>query len=196
MSIDTRDADVALRLRVQDLYAAYAHTIDDDRLEEWPGLFTENGIYRVTTRENYDNGLPLAMVYCDGRGMMADRISALRTANIYEPHVYCHMLSAVRVLSHASGEIRARCNFSVVRTMQEGESMLFAVGRTFDRLVEEDGVLRFAERLAVLELAPRGHAAGDPGLGRASLPARAPSFSPRGRRWPCEAGSDEGALHG
>ena len=151
MTTNTIDSDLALRLRVQDLYAAYAHTIDDDRLEEWPGLFTERGIYRVTTRENYDNGLPLAMVYCDGRGMMADRITALRTANIYEPHVYCHMLGAVRVLSRENGVIRARCNFSVLRTMQEGETMLFAVGRTFDKIVEDGGRLRFAERLAVLD---------------------------------------------
>lgn len=142
---------LALRLRVEDLYTQYAHTIDDDRLEEWPGLFAENGVYRVTTRENYDAGLPLAMVYCDGRGMMADRISALRTANIYEPHVYCHMLSAVRVLSQEGGLIRARSNFSVMRTMQEGETMLFAVGRTFDTLVEDAGQLRFRERLAVLD---------------------------------------------
>ncbi len=147
----TPESDLALRLRVDDLYAEYAHTIDDDRLEEWPGLFTERGVYRVTTRENYDNGLPLAMVYCDGRGMMADRISALRTANIFEPHVYCHMLSGIRLLSRQGGEIRARCNFSVMRTMQDGETMLFAVGRTFDRIVEEGGRLRFAERLAVLD---------------------------------------------
>lgn len=151
MMTNTMDADLSLRLAVQELYGEYAHTIDDDRLEEWPGLFTENGVYRVTTRENYDNGLSLAMVYCDGRGMMADRISALRTANIYEPHVYCHMLGAVRVLSREGGLIRARCNFSVLRTMQEGETMLFAVGRTFDKIVEDGGRLRFAERLAVLD---------------------------------------------
>jgi len=151
MTAATLDTDLAVRLAVEDLYAEYAHTIDDDRLEEWPGLFTENGVYRVTTRENYDNGLPLAMVYCDGRGMMADRISALRTANIYEPHVYCHALSAVRVLGASGGVIRARSNFSVLRTMQEGDTFLFAVGRTFDTLVEEGGRLRFKERLAVLD---------------------------------------------
>ena len=35
--------------------------------------------------------------------------------------------------------------------MQEGETMLFAVGRTFDKIVEDGGRLRFAERLAVLD---------------------------------------------
>jgi anthranilate 1,2-dioxygenase small subunit len=143
--------DLALRLRVEDCYAEYAHTIDDDRLEDWPGLFTENGTYRVTTRENFDAALPLALIYCDGRGMMEDRISALRTANIYEPHVYCHGTSALRVLGASGGEIRTRANFTVLRTMAEGDMVLFACGRYFDRLVEEDGRLKFRERLAVLD---------------------------------------------
>ena len=43
------NGDIALRLRVDALYAEYAQTIDDDRLEEWPALFAENGKYRVTT---------------------------------------------------------------------------------------------------------------------------------------------------
>ena len=153
MRIDSAalDHDLALRLRVEDFYAEYAHTIDDDRLEDWPGLFTENGAYRVTTRENFDSGLPLALIYCDGRGMMEDRISALRTANIYEPHVYCHATSALRVLGTSGGEIRARANFTVLRTMSEGDMAIFACGRYFDRLVEEDGRLKLRERLAVLD---------------------------------------------
>lgn len=153
MTTDTMslDRDLALRLRVEDFCAEYAHTIDDDRLEDWPGLFTANGIYRVTTRENFDAGLPLAMIYCDGRGMMEDRISALRTANIYEPHVYCHMTSAVRVLGRSGGDIRARANFAVLRTMPEGDMSVFACGRYFDRLVEEDGRVRLRERVVVLD---------------------------------------------
>jgi anthranilate 1,2-dioxygenase small subunit len=145
------DRDLALRLRVEDFYAEYAHTIDDDRLEDWPGLFAANGTYRVTTRENFDRGLPLALIYCEGRGMMEDRVSALRTANIYEPHVYCHGMSALRVLDVSNGEIRARANFTILRTMAEGDVAIFACGRYFDCMVEENGRLKFRERLAVLD---------------------------------------------
>jgi anthranilate 1,2-dioxygenase small subunit len=143
--------DLVLRLRVESLYAEYAQTIDDDRLEEWPKFFVEDGKYQVTTRENHDNGLPLAIMYCRGRGMMSDRISALRMANIYEPHVYCHMTSCVRVLEGDSGEIGAKANFVVVRTMQEGDRNIFACGRTHDVIVEEDGRLMFKDRLVVLD---------------------------------------------
>jgi anthranilate 1,2-dioxygenase small subunit len=145
------DGEAMLRLRVEALYAEYAQTIDDDRLEDWPGFFVADGKYRVTTRENHDSGLTLAVMYCDGRGMMSDRVSALRHANIYEPHVYCHLTSSVRVVDHTSVEIRAQANFAVIRTMQEGEQSIFACGRTYDCLVETDGRLLFKERLVVLD---------------------------------------------
>jgi anthranilate 1,2-dioxygenase small subunit len=147
----TEKSDLALRLRIEDLLSEYAHIVDDDRLEEWPDLFTSRGLYRVTTRENYDADLPLNLIYCDGRGMMVDRVSAMRTANIYEPQVYSHGTSAVRVLGTESGVTRVRSNFTVLRTMVGGDTMIFACGRMFDRIVEEDGRLRFAERVAVLD---------------------------------------------
>jgi hypothetical protein len=52
------------------------------------------------------------------------------------------------VLGTSGGEIRARANFAVLRTMCEGD---MAIGRYFDRLVEEDGRLKFRARLAVLD---------------------------------------------
>ena len=145
------DSEAMLRLRVEALYAEYAQAIDDDRLEDWPGFFVADGKYRVTTRENRDSGLDLAMMYCDGRGMMSDRVSALRLANIYEPHVYCHLTSSVRVVDRTSAEVQAQANFAVIRTMQEGDQSIFACGRTYDRIVETDGRLLFRERLVVLD---------------------------------------------
>jgi anthranilate 1,2-dioxygenase small subunit len=144
-------SDLALRLRIEALYAEYGQAIDDDRLEDWPKYFVEDGKYRVTTRENHGRGLALAMMYCDGRGMMSDRISALRLANIYEPQVYCHLTSAVRVVDCTPAEVGAQASFLVIRTMQEGEQTIFACGRTYDRIVDVDGRLLFKDRLVVLD---------------------------------------------
>jgi anthranilate 1,2-dioxygenase small subunit len=60
-------------------------------------------------------------------------------------------MSALRVLGTSGGEIRTRANFMVLRTMSEGGIAIFACGRYFDRLVEEDGRLKFRARLAVLD---------------------------------------------
>lgn len=147
----TRTEDLTLRLRIETLFADYVHCIDDDRLEEWPDFFTKDGLYRITSRENLALGMPVSLVYCDGRGMMADRISALRTANIYEPHSYNHSVSALRILSMAADGIRTQSNFAVFRTMADGAMSLFNCGRYLDRIIEEDGALKLAERLVVLE---------------------------------------------
>jgi anthranilate 1,2-dioxygenase small subunit len=89
--------DPNLQLEVERLHARYAHALDDDRLEEWPQFFTDNGRYRVTTAENEERGLPLSVLYADGRAMMRDRIQSLRHANIYEPQHYRHLVSSVLV---------------------------------------------------------------------------------------------------
>jgi anthranilate 1,2-dioxygenase small subunit len=141
----------ALQMRIERLMTDYAHCIDDDRLEDWPDFFAADGRYRVQTRENHDRGLPASLIYCTGMGMLRDRVSALRTANIFEPHVYCHMVSAVRLLDSAGGVHHTRSNFTVTRTMAEGDMSIFACGRYLDRIVEDAGALRFKERTVVLD---------------------------------------------
>jgi anthranilate 1,2-dioxygenase small subunit len=138
--------------RVERLTADYIGCIDDDALERWPTFFTEDGLYRIVTRENHRRGLPASVLYCRGRGMMQDRIAALRQANIYEPHVYRHLVSGTRLSREepASGW-RFTTNFQVVRTMHTGEMMLFAVGFFDDVLVEREGALLFHEKTVVCD---------------------------------------------
>ncbi len=145
------EREFVLRLRIEALLADYVHCIDDDRLEEWPGFFTEDGRYTVITRENHELGLPVGLIYCDGRGMLNDRISALRTANIFEPHCYRHSVSAMKLLESDGADHRCTANFTVMRTMHDGDMSVFACGKYLDRIVERDGVLRIRERIVVLD---------------------------------------------
>ena len=144
-------AGEVLAARIARLNTAYAHAIDDDRLEDWPGFFTDDGLYRIVTRENREAGLPLAIVHCDGAAMMRDRVRAMRTANIFEPHTYCHIVGAVEPVAGEDGIHTARTNFVVVRTMHSGAMSVFACGRYLDRNVETDGTLKFAERVVVCD---------------------------------------------
>lgn len=145
------DRDLALRLRIDALMADYVHCIDEDRLEEWPDYFTADAQYRVTTRENHELSLPINLIYCEGAGMFRDRISALRTANIYEPHTYCHMTSALKILESDGHEHRTQSNFTIVRTMSEGDMSIFVCGKYLDRVVEQGDSLKFRERCIILE---------------------------------------------
>ena len=135
---------------IEDLITAYAHDIDDDELERWPNYFTEDGTYTILTRENMAAGLPMGIMHCQGRGMMADRIKAMQTANIFEEHTYCHILGRSQIKKHNQG-FEGRTNFTVLRTMQEGRTETFAVGKYLDLFTVTDGETLIVERKVVLE---------------------------------------------
>jgi 3-phenylpropionate/cinnamic acid dioxygenase small subunit len=144
--------DMALRVRVEDFMADYAHAIDDGDMRAWPRFFAEDARYKIVIRENFEAGLPMGVMYCEGAGMMRDRVMALETANIYEPHTYSHVLGRPRMKQATNGEIHARTNFLVTRTMQEGRMDTYAAGKYLDRIaLQADGGLRFGERLVVLD---------------------------------------------
>lgn len=145
--------DIELQYTVENLLARYVHAIDDDRLEEWPDFFVEQAIYRITTAENHERGLPLSLIYADSRAMLRDRVSALRHANVYEAQRYRHSISSVLVERIDANSARAVSAFQVVRIMHTGETLLFACGRSLDRirLAGEHGAAQFEERLVVLD---------------------------------------------
>ena len=147
----TETIDPALRQRLDDLQTDYAHSVDDDDLEAWPGFFAEDGRYKIVTRENHEAGLPMGILYCDSRGMMSDRVLALRTANIFEPHTYAHLLSRSRYRSNGDGLIHGRTNFQVTRTMEHGQMDLFAVGKYLDVIDASGDAPVFRDRLVVIE---------------------------------------------
>ena len=111
---------------IDGLFARYAMAIDDDRLEDWLELFAEDCRYRIASRDNVEAGLPVSAVYADGRAMLADRVAALRRANIYEAQRYRHVIG--RALVEAGPPVTARAGYQVARIMREGDVMLFSTG--------------------------------------------------------------------
>jgi len=141
-----------LRREVEDLVALHAELIDEDRLEEWPELFTEDCVYKIIARENVDRGLPIAAIFCDSRKMLVDRVVSLRQANIYPTHHYRHILSTTQVDGNEAGVIRARTNYVVFQTRNNGETSIYNAGCYLDEIVRgEDGALRFKSKLAVFD---------------------------------------------
>jgi 3-phenylpropionate/cinnamic acid dioxygenase small subunit len=138
--------DIRIKLGVEDLIAAYAAAIDEDRLEDWPDLFVEQGKYVISTKEDFDAGLPFGVIYADSRAMLIDRVTALRQANIYEPQSYRHVIGPIRVLDGEGGEVEARSNFMVVRIMKDGTTTVFATGEYRDRIDTRAEPFRFIER--------------------------------------------------
>ncbi len=142
--------ELQLQWVVENLHARYAHALDADRLEDWPQLFTENGTYRITTAENEARGLPLPVLYAEGRPMLRDRVASLRHANISEPQRYRHMVSAVLAERLSDSVAKSVSNFMVVRVMENGDTLLFATGRYLDRIALAPEP-RYEERVVICD---------------------------------------------
>ena len=142
---------IARRNELDALFTDYAHCLDDDALEDWPGFFVEDCRYRITSAENFEAGLPLGIVYLTSRAMLVDRVMALRKANIYEPQRYRHQIGAIKITGEDSGGLDLVASFIVVRTMQDGAMSLFAAGRYIDRVVRDGAHWRFARKEVVLD---------------------------------------------
>jgi len=133
------------------LNARYARCIDDDGLAGWPDFFTERCLYKVTTAENFADGLEGAVIYADSRAMLVDRVSALGEANIYEKHAYRHILGAPFIVSEQDDGTRSETSFVVVRIMRDGTTDVFASGRYVDVVRLEGGEAKLAQRIVVCD---------------------------------------------
>ena len=137
--------------RLVELNAAYARALDNAEFEAWPEFFDDPCLYKLTTADNLAQGLEAGLIYADSRGMLQDRISALRTANIYERQRYRHIVGLPFVLERSAGSVRVETPFLVVRIMRDGRMEVFATGRYLDTVAERDGTLRFAERVVACD---------------------------------------------
>ena len=139
-------------MEISALNAAYARALDSGRLEDWPGFFLDQCLYKVTTADNHERGYQAGLIYADSRAMLADRITALREANIYERQRYRHILGMPLIEEAPDGSLAVETSFLVVRTMRDGQMMVFAVGVYLDRVQRDgSGAWRFAERIVVCD---------------------------------------------
>ena len=65
---------MSVLLQVAELNAAYAATIDADRLEAWPDFFVESCLYKITSADNRKHGYSAGIVYANSRAMLHDRL--------------------------------------------------------------------------------------------------------------------------
>jgi 3-phenylpropionate/cinnamic acid dioxygenase small subunit len=139
-------------MEIAALNAACARALDSGRLEDWPGFFLDQCLYKVTTADNVDKGYQAGLIYADSRAMLVDRIMALREANIYERQRYRHILGMPLIGAEVGGVVAVETSFLVVRTMRDGQMTVFAAGAYLDRVGRDAaGAWRYAERIVVCD---------------------------------------------
>jgi 3-phenylpropionate/cinnamic acid dioxygenase small subunit len=127
-----------LRARLADLYCAYSDVLDEGELERWPDFFTADCLYKVIPRENFEQDLPIALIYCG------------ETA-LFVPRTVRHLTGNIRLREVEPEGLRLTANFALFQTMTDQPSEVFLCGRYHDRVVDDGGYLRFAERICVYD---------------------------------------------
>jgi anthranilate 1,2-dioxygenase small subunit len=141
----------ALQEEIRRLNEEVADMLDEDQIERFPSYFVDDCVYQVVSRENYSEGLPQATIYCDGIGMVRDRVIALRETQVYVPRAWRHFISGTRITAIVDGEIHARANFLITESMSDADPTVFLVGQYLDVLVRDGENLKFRQRLAVYD---------------------------------------------
>lgn len=136
---------------VEALYADCAAALDEGEFEKWPSFFAESCSYSVTSKENVERGWPIALMSCDSRGMLLDRVMAIRESMLIIPRVQRRLHSGVRI-THVEGPVaHTTASFAVFETFAGEQTTVFVTGRFVDGVVREGDAVRFLKRTCILD---------------------------------------------
>jgi 3-phenylpropionate/cinnamic acid dioxygenase small subunit len=143
--------DPSLQCELEAIYSRYAEALDDGPLEDWPEFFTEECLYLIQPRDNFDLGLPMAIMRCESRDMLRDRVTAVRETMMFEQRYLRHQVTNLRVRSRETETLTASANFTVVEVLPDDLPRILMVGRYLDTLRREEETWRFVERRCVFD---------------------------------------------
>jgi len=138
-------------LALNQLYTDYALAVDSGNWDLWPDFFTDDCIYRLQPRENFERGFPLATLSFTSKGMLKDRVYGIKETLFHDPYYQRHVVGTPAIRSAAPDRIECEANYAVFRTKLSDTSTVFNVGRYVDVVVRTAGGLKFASRQCIYD---------------------------------------------
>ncbi|MEE2995838.1 MAG: aromatic-ring-hydroxylating dioxygenase subunit beta [Pseudomonadota bacterium] len=148
---DKKAALLEARMEIEEFNYAYAETLDAMDVDRWVEYFTDDAFYHVIARDNAESGLPLGLIYCEGKAMMKDRAYALLNTEMFAPR-YLHLsITNTRALSIDGKELTAAANYTLIETLVEETSRIQQVGKYRDVFIRDNGKLLLKERICTYD---------------------------------------------
>ena len=116
-----------LRLDLEELYAEYVACLDEERFEEWPEFFTDDAIYRIIPRENFEHGLPIATLHLRAKAI-CKTVSSPSGRRRSAPRYMRRLVSNIRILGWQDDRIEVRVNYAAFETLRDELTRVFSVG--------------------------------------------------------------------
>ncbi len=139
------------RWEVEEFHYEYAAGLERGEIAQWPDFFTDDALYRVIARDNEESGLPLGLIYCEGKGMLHDRAYALIHTEMYAPRYLQLRVSNTRVFSADDTHIRAEASYLLLETLVDEPSRVQQVGKYHDVFQRVNGGLLIKDRKCVYD---------------------------------------------
>jgi salicylate 5-hydroxylase small subunit len=138
-------------LAISQLYTDYALAVDSGQWDLWPEFFTDDCIYRLQPRENFERGFPLATLSFESKGMLKDRVYGIRDTLFHDPYYQRHVVGSPVVRPVGEGRYECEANYAVFRTKLSEMSTVYNVGRYIDTIVQTPQGLKFASRQCIYD---------------------------------------------
>lgn len=142
---------VSLYERVARFYTDYTRTVAGGDLKLWPDFFTDDCLYQATSRENYEQNLPLGLLQCEGKNMAEDRVAAILNTQFFQPRRVRYYLSGLRIVNCEATAIETRADFLVVQAILNSTPVVVSFGEYLDEIVVGDGRLLFRKKICVYD---------------------------------------------
>ena len=83
--------------------------------------------------------------------MLKDRVVTIRQTSMYAPRYQRHLVNCIRIGGWEGEVLHVRANYLVLETLVDDVSRIFNAGEYIDSLVEDEGRLKFREKLCVFD---------------------------------------------
>ena len=140
-----------VRMEVEEFHYDYAAVLERCDVESWTEFFTDDANYRVIARDNDEHGLPLGLVYCEGKAMLKDRAFALLNTEMYAPRYLQLRISNTRIISVDGPTITAEASYLLLETLVDEPSTVQQVGKYYDVFVRNGDTLLIKDRKCVYD---------------------------------------------
>ena len=152
--MNTPLADAVSRAEIEDLFYQEAELLDGWKLDEWLTLLTEDASYYVPPNDKPDADHRFTLfTIADDIVRLRERIIRLKDPNChaeYPPSRTRRLITNVRITGLEDDIISASANFSIHRYRRGGAHQEF-IGRYYYKLRRQHGMLKIAERRAILD---------------------------------------------
>jgi len=147
-------ADLQVLHHIDELQLRYIRALDTRDMGAWTACFAaDTAGYRCISRENHEQGLPVAMMLDDNPARILDRAKFVDDVwkGTFEDYATRHFVQRLSCRALDDGAFEVHSNVLVTYTTQGGGSEVLVAGAYVDEVVARDGRYGFRRKDAILD---------------------------------------------